>query len=165
MRVIGAVRRSVQRIQQITDHHHQAVGALAPVDRLGCQEDANARRQAQHGSDRSSAVTSRMSAASSMVSETRSTRPEHAAARQLAVRTRSGRGPRVYRTKTIIATCIAHDVNPRAYLHLVTRLMVHGCPPAKLRELLPDQILASHPELHVLEHASLCTDTSARALT
>jgi hypothetical protein len=48
---------------------------------------------------------------------------------------------------TILATCIAHDVNPRAYLHLVTKLIVNGWPRAKLRDLAPDRILVSHPEL------------------
>ncbi|MGD0529775.1 MAG: transposase domain-containing protein [Polyangiaceae bacterium] len=50
---------------------------------------------------------------------------------------------------TIVGTCIAHGVNPRAYLHLVIKLVVQGWPQAKLRELLPDQMLASHPELSV----------------
>lgn len=50
---------------------------------------------------------------------------------------------------TIVATCIAHDVNPRAYLHVVTQLIVNGWPNAQLRELLPDRILRSHPELYV----------------
>ena len=47
------------------------------------------------------------------------------------------------------------DVNRRAYLHLVTRLIVHGWPHENLRDLLPDRILASHPELHVEEHVAL----------
>jgi transposase len=50
---------------------------------------------------------------------------------------------------TIIATCIAHDVEPRAYLHLVTKLIVQGWPNARLRELLPDRMLAAHPELFI----------------
>jgi len=50
---------------------------------------------------------------------------------------------------TIIATCIAHHVNPRAYLHLVTQLIVKGWPQAKLRDLLPDRMLAAHPELYI----------------
>jgi transposase len=50
---------------------------------------------------------------------------------------------------SIIATCIAHDVNPRAYLHLVVRRIVHGWPQAKLRDLLPDRMLVAHPELFV----------------
>lgn len=50
---------------------------------------------------------------------------------------------------SIVATCIAHDVNPRAYLHLVLHRIVHGWPQAELRELLPDRMLASHPELYV----------------
>jgi hypothetical protein len=54
---------------------------------------------------------------------------------------------------SIIATCIAHDVNPRAYLHLVTRLIVNGWPNSKLRELLPDRMLTAHPGLHVGEGA------------
>lgn len=48
---------------------------------------------------------------------------------------------------SIVATCIAHDLNPRAYLHLVTQLIVHGWPRNKLRELLPDRITLAHPEL------------------
>jgi len=63
-------------------------------------------------------------------------------------------GERTAAILTIVATCIAHDVNPRAYLHLVTRLIVHGWPHENLRDLLPDRILASHPELHVEEHVA-----------
>ncbi len=61
-------------------------------------------------------------------------------------------GERTAAILTIVATCIAHDVNPRAYLHLVTRLIVHGWPNAKLRDLLPDRIVAAHPDLRVGEH-------------
>jgi transposase len=56
-------------------------------------------------------------------------------------------GERTATALTIIATCIAHDINPRAYLHLVTRLLVRGWPQRQLRELLPDRIVAAHPEL------------------
>lgn len=62
-------------------------------------------------------------------------------------------GERTASILTIVATCIAHDVNPRAYLHLVTGRIVHGWPNAKLRELLPDRLLVHHPELYVGEHA------------
>jgi transposase len=63
---------------------------------------------------------------------------------------------------TIVATCIAHDVNPRAYLHRITKLIVHGWPHAKLRDLLPDRMLAANPELYVgddstPEAPALCT--------
>jgi transposase len=58
-------------------------------------------------------------------------------------------GKRTASILSIIGTCIAHDVNPRAYLHLVTRLIVKGWPMARLRELLPDRLLAAHPELYV----------------
>jgi hypothetical protein len=58
-------------------------------------------------------------------------------------------GERTGRILSIVGTCIAHDVNPRAYLHLVTKLLVQGWPQARLRELLPDRMLAAHPELLV----------------
>jgi transposase len=58
-------------------------------------------------------------------------------------------GERTAAILTIVASCISHDVNPRAYLHLVTKLIVNGWPNAKLRDLLPDRILTTHPELYV----------------
>jgi transposase len=58
-------------------------------------------------------------------------------------------GERTASILTIIATCIAYDVNPRAYLHLVTKLIVQGWPQARLRDLLPDRMLAAHPELSI----------------
>lgn len=58
-------------------------------------------------------------------------------------------GERTAAILSIVASCIAHDVNPRAYLHLVTKLIVHGWPQAKLGELLPDRIVVAHPELYV----------------
>ena len=63
-------------------------------------------------------------------------------------------GERTAAILTIIATCIAHDVNPRPYLHLVTRLIGQGWPNARLRDLLPDRILVAHPELCVGEGAA-----------
>jgi hypothetical protein len=64
-------------------------------------------------------------------------------------------GGRTAHILSIIATCIAHNVNPRAYLHIVTKLIVHGWPQSKLRDLLPDRIVASQPELHVNNDALL----------
>jgi hypothetical protein len=64
-------------------------------------------------------------------------------------------GERTAAILSIIATCIEHDVNPRAYLHLVTRLVVAGWPQRRLRELLPDRIVALHPELAAGEPAAL----------
>jgi transposase len=58
-------------------------------------------------------------------------------------------GKRTAAILTIIATCIAHDLNPRAYLHLVTQLIVHGWPQKMLRELLPDRIAVARPDLCV----------------
>lgn len=56
-------------------------------------------------------------------------------------------GERTAHILTIIATCIAHDVEPRAYLHLVMKLILEEWPNAKLRDLLPDRIVREHPEL------------------
>lgn len=64
-------------------------------------------------------------------------------------------GERTAAALSIIATCIEHDVNPRAYLHLVTRLVVDGWPQRQLRELLPDRIVVAHPELAAGEPAAL----------
>jgi transposase len=61
-------------------------------------------------------------------------------------------GERVATILSIIATCTAHDVNPRAYLHFVTRLIVEGWPQKQLRDLLPDRIAAAHPELCAAHH-------------
>jgi len=71
-------------------------------------------------------------------------------------------GERTATILSIVATCIAHDVNPRAYLHRVTKLIVDGWPNAKLRDLLPDRMLAAHPELFIGERAPVIdvTDSS-----
>lgn len=61
-------------------------------------------------------------------------------------------GQRIAAILSILATCIAHDVNPRAYLHFVTKLIVQGWPQSELRELLPDRIAAKHPELLAGHH-------------
>jgi transposase len=58
-------------------------------------------------------------------------------------------GERAATILTIFGTCIAHGINPRAYLHAVTKLIVHGWPQARLRELLPDRITALKPELRL----------------
>jgi hypothetical protein len=47
----------------------------------------------------------------------------------------------------------ADSVNPRAYLHLVTTLIINRWPNAKLRELLPDRLAVAHPELLVQDGA------------
>lgn len=58
-------------------------------------------------------------------------------------------GARTAAILTIVATCISHDLKPRAYLHLVTKLILDGWPQKKLRDLLPDRIAVSHPEVLV----------------
>lgn len=73
-------------------------------------------------------------------------------------------GERTAAILSVIATCIAHDVNPRAYLHLVTKLIVHGWPQAKLGDLLPDRMLAAHPELYIGEPDGLLALINAPAV-
>ena len=65
---------------------------------------------------------------------------------------------------SIVATCIAHDINPRAYLHRVLHGIVHGWPQSKLRDLLPDRMLAAHPELFVGDPDALPIPTVTPAL-
>jgi transposase len=73
-------------------------------------------------------------------------------------------GKRTGHILSIIATCIAHDVNPRAYLHLVVRCIVHGWPQARLRDLLPDRMLLAHPELFVGDPETLPMPAAMPAL-
>lgn len=72
-------------------------------------------------------------------------------------------GERTARILSIIATAISHDVNPRAYLHLVARKIVDGWPQSQLRELLPDRMLEVHPELFIGEYDEL--DSTSQALS
>ena len=58
-------------------------------------------------------------------------------------------GERTANILTIVATCVAHDINPRAYLHVVTKLLIERWPQKRLRELLPDRIALTHPELRL----------------
>ena len=60
-------------------------------------------------------------------------------------------GERTANILSIITTAISHDVNSRAYLHLVARKIVDGWPQSKLRDPLPDRMLATHPHLLVGE--------------
>jgi transposase len=73
-------------------------------------------------------------------------------------------GERTGAILTIIGTCIAHDINPRAYLHAVTKLIVHRWPHARLRELLPDRMLASHPDLGAGDRPALPTSAEVASL-
>jgi transposase len=56
-------------------------------------------------------------------------------------------GERTAAILTIVGTCIAHEINPRPYLHLVTKLLINGWPQSRLRDLLPDRIAVEHPQL------------------
>lgn len=64
-------------------------------------------------------------------------------------------GERTASILTVVGTCIAQGVSPRAYLHLVTKLIIEGWPQAKLAELLPEALAATHPELRVHARPSL----------
>jgi transposase len=58
-------------------------------------------------------------------------------------------GERTATILTLIGTCISQRVNPRAYLHLVTKLLIDGWPQKRLRDLLPDRLAQAHPELRL----------------
>lgn len=75
-------------------------------------------------------------------------------------------GERTAQVLTIVGSCVSYGINPRAYLHLVTRLIVAGWPEAKRRDLLPDRMCESHPELVVQERgeAALPAPPTARRL-
>ncbi|HEY6725644.1 MAG TPA: IS66 family transposase [Polyangiaceae bacterium] len=53
-------------------------------------------------------------------------------------------GERIANILTIVSSCIAHGVNPREYLVVVTQALLERRPVA---ELLPDRIVVSHPNL------------------
>ncbi len=74
-------------------------------------------------------------------------------------------GVRTGHILSIVATCIAHDVNPRAYLHRVVQCIVHGWPQARLRELLPDRMLAAYPELYAGDPDALPIEIPTPALS
>jgi transposase len=73
-------------------------------------------------------------------------------------------GTRTAGILTIVATCIAHDVNPRAYLHKVVHAIVHGWPQNQIRDLLPDRILAAQPELYAGDPDALPIPNASRSL-
>ena len=56
-------------------------------------------------------------------------------------------GERTAHILTVVGTSVAHEINPRAYLHLVTKMLVNGWPQSKLRDLLPDRLAPAHPTL------------------
>ncbi|MBX7197737.1 MAG: IS66 family transposase, partial [Sandaracinaceae bacterium] len=58
-------------------------------------------------------------------------------------------GERVATILTIIATCVAHGVDPRGYLHEVVRRLLAGWKQSQLAELLPNRLVESCPHLRV----------------
>jgi transposase len=72
-------------------------------------------------------------------------------------------GERTANILTVVGSCVAHGVNPRAYLHLVVKLIVNGWPQAKLRDLLPGRLALAHPELRVLDATTEANPTGTPA--
>jgi len=58
-------------------------------------------------------------------------------------------GQRAASILTIVGTCIAQGIDPRAYLHAVTKLMVEKWPRARYAELLPSALAAVRRELRL----------------
>lgn len=58
-------------------------------------------------------------------------------------------GERTANILTILGTCIALGVDPRADLHRVVELILGGWKHSRLRDLLPDRIVQMHPELAI----------------
>jgi transposase len=57
-------------------------------------------------------------------------------------------GERLAQTLSIVATCLAHGINPRAYLHFVMRkIVLEEWPNERLAELMPDVITQLQPSL------------------
>lgn len=76
-------------------------------------------------------------------------------------------GHRTATILSIVGTCIAQGINPRAYLHLVTRLIEQKWPRARYGELLPSCLAATHPGLRIepaRRTARLAGDTEHRLL-
>jgi transposase len=63
-------------------------------------------------------------------------------------------GRRAATILSILGTCIAQHVNPRAYLHLVTKLILDGWSQAELRDLLPDRLARTRPDLRLPPRAA-----------
>jgi transposase len=53
-------------------------------------------------------------------------------------------GERIANILTVVSTCIAHGINPREYLVVVTEALLAR---RDVVDLLPDRIAISHPEL------------------
>ena len=58
-------------------------------------------------------------------------------------------GERAATILTIIGTCVAQDIDPRAYMHAATKLIVGKWPRARYAELLPEALAASHRGLRL----------------
>ena len=64
-------------------------------------------------------------------------------------------GRRTATILTVLATCIAQRINPRAFLHKAFALLVNGAEP---HEVMPDRLAAAYPELRMPARAGPALD-------
>lgn len=69
-------------------------------------------------------------------------------------------GVRTATILTVLGTCLAQRVNPRAYLHKSFAILVNGGDP---QDALPDKLVAAHPELRMPARAGPSIDDASLA--
>jgi len=70
-------------------------------------------------------------------------------------------GQRTATILTVIGTCIAQRVDPRAFLHKALGLIVAGVPEDQVAELCPDRLAERFPELRMPARASPALDEAS----
>ena len=69
-------------------------------------------------------------------------------------------GKRTATILTVLGTCIAQRINPRAFLHKAFALLVNGAEP---HEVMPDRLVDAHPELRMPARAGPKPDEASLA--
>jgi transposase len=69
-------------------------------------------------------------------------------------------GERTATILTVLGTCVAQRINPRAFLHKAFALLVGGVDP---HEVMPDRLAATHPELRMPARAGPVPDEASLA--
>ena len=69
-------------------------------------------------------------------------------------------GRRTATILSVLGTCIAQRINPRAFLHKAFELLVNG---ADAHAVMPDKLVAQHPELRMPARASPTPDDASLA--
>jgi hypothetical protein len=67
-------------------------------------------------------------------------------------------GKRTATILTVLGTCIAQRINPRAFLHKAFALLVNGAEP---HEVMPNRLAAAHPELRMPARAGPAPDDAS----